>query len=232
MHFCCFSVQFPAANPVEVPPAPSAVRRGGAPDARSSTRVFAQGQPLCWARCPCVVIPLRVIPHVYSSTVRLHSRWACVFPWQRPSASLLCSYLKPGWLSLPQRLPYVVLPLASPYVYLHMVPTSFTQDVASVAFPYLEYAFPVLSIPTVRNSSGGHLCLSPVLSSIPTGVEGLAGFRRALEGVSNSGVFQRDPISQSHWRYVERDWLIGNVSVTYVTLVPWRREQRRNVPSP
>ncbi len=30
-------------NPVEVPPAPSAVRRGGAPDARSSTRVFAQG---------------------------------------------------------------------------------------------------------------------------------------------------------------------------------------------
>ncbi len=72
--------------------------------------------------------------------------------------------------------------------------TSFTQDVASVAFPYLEYAFPVLSIPTVRNSSVGHLCLSPVLSSVPTGVGGLAGFRRALEGVSNSGVFQRDPL--------------------------------------
>ncbi len=53
---------------------------------RSSTRVFAQGQPLCWARCPCVVIPLWVIPHVYSSTVRLPSRWARVFPWQRPSA--------------------------------------------------------------------------------------------------------------------------------------------------
>ncbi len=67
--FCCFSVQFPAMNPVEVPPAPSAVRRGRAPDARSNTRVFAQGQPLCWARCPCVVIPLRVIPHVYSSTL-------------------------------------------------------------------------------------------------------------------------------------------------------------------
>ncbi len=187
-----------AANPVEVPPAPSAVRRGGAPDARSSTRVFAQGQPLCWARCPCVVIPLRVIPHVYSSTVRLPSR----FPGRDLLPSLLCSYLTPGWLSLPQRLPYVVLPLASPYVYLHMVPplqdgthgTSFKQDVASVAFPYLEYAFPVLSIPTVRNSSDGHLCLSPVLSSIPTGVGGLAGFRRALEGVSNSGVFQGIPL--------------------------------------
>ncbi len=74
VRFNCFSVQFPAANPVEVPPAPSAVRRGGAPDTRSSTRVFAQGQPLCLARCPCVVIPLQVIPHVYSSTVRLPSR--------------------------------------------------------------------------------------------------------------------------------------------------------------
>ncbi len=114
-------------------------------------------------------------------------------PWQRLLPSLLCSYLTPDWLSLPQRLPYVVLPLASPYVYLHMVP-SFTQDVASVAFPYLEYAFPVLSIPTVRNSSDGHLCLSPVLYSIPTGVGGLAGFRRALEGVSNSGVFQGIPL--------------------------------------
>ncbi len=28
------------------------------------------------------------------------------------------------------------------------------------------------------------------------------------------------------------DRLIGNVSVTYVTLVPWRRERRRHVPSP
>ncbi len=52
-----------------------------------------------------------------------------------------------------------------------VIPTWYllTQDVASVAFPYLRYAFPVLSIPTVRNSSGGHLCLSPVLSSVPTG---------------------------------------------------------------
>ncbi len=32
----------------------------------------------------------------------------------------------------------------------------------------------------------------------PNWCGGLAGFRRALEGVSNSGVFQRDPISQSH----------------------------------
>ncbi len=107
----------PTANPVGVPPAPSAVRCGGAPDARSSTRVFAQGQPLCWARCPCVVIPLWVIPHVYSSTVRLPSRWARVFPGRDLLPSLLCSYLTPGWLSLPQSLPYVILPLASPYVF-------------------------------------------------------------------------------------------------------------------
>ncbi len=38
------------------------------------------------------------------------------------------------------------------------------------------------------------LCLSPVLSSVPTGVGGLAGFRRALEGVSNSGIFQGIPL--------------------------------------
>ncbi len=42
---CCFSVQFPTANPVEVPPAPSAVRCGGAPDARSSTRTLPKVNP-------------------------------------------------------------------------------------------------------------------------------------------------------------------------------------------
>ncbi len=40
----------------------------------------------------------------------------------------------------------------------------------------------------------GHLCLNPVLSSIPTGVGGLVGFCRALDGVSNSGVFQGIPL--------------------------------------
>ncbi len=114
---CCFSVQFPTANPVEVPPAPLAVRCGGAPERQVQHSCVAQGQPLCWARCPCVVIPLWVIPHVYSSTVRLPSRWARVFPCAEDLLpSLLCSYLTPSWLSLPQRLPYVVLPLASPYV--------------------------------------------------------------------------------------------------------------------
>ncbi len=34
----------------------------------------------------------------------------------------------------------------------------------------------------------------PVPSSIPTGVGGLAGFCRALERVSNSGVFQGIPL--------------------------------------
>ncbi len=53
-----------------------------------------------------------------------------------------------------------------------------------------------------------------------------------LEGVSNNGSFIGIPLCQSLWRYVERDCLKGNVSVTFVTLVPWRRERRRNVPSP
>ncbi len=44
-----------------------------------------------------------------------------------------------------------------------------------------------------------YFCLSPVLSSIPTGIGGLASFRRALEGVSNSGVFKGIPLRQSLW---------------------------------
>ncbi len=42
---CWFSVQFPTANPVEVPPAPSVVRCGGALDARSSTRALPKVNP-------------------------------------------------------------------------------------------------------------------------------------------------------------------------------------------
>ncbi len=44
--------------------------------------------------------------------------------------------------------------------------------------------------------------------------------------------FGRDPNSSVLQRDVESDRLIGNVSVTYVTLVPWRRERRRHVSSP
>ncbi len=44
--------------------------------------------------------------------------------------------------------------------------------------------------------------------------------------------FGRDPNSSVLRRDIESDRLIGNVSVTYVTLVPWRRERRRHVPSP
>ncbi len=57
----------------------------------------------------------QVIPHVYSSMVWLPSLWARVFPWQNHLPSLLCIDLTPGWLSLPQRRPHVVLPLVSPY---------------------------------------------------------------------------------------------------------------------
>lgn len=122
VRFYCFPVQFPLANPVEVPPAPSAVRRGGAPDARSSTRVFAQGQPLCWARCPCVVIPLWVIPHLYFPRYGSPHGEPVSFPGRDLLPSLLCIDLTPGWLSLPQRLPYVVLPSPVHMCNLHMVP--------------------------------------------------------------------------------------------------------------
>lgn len=63
----------------------------------------------------CSDSPL-MIPHAYSSTVRLPPLVSPCLPWQNPLPSLLCSYLTPGGLGLPQRLPYVVLPLASPYV--------------------------------------------------------------------------------------------------------------------
>ncbi len=75
---------------------------------------------------------------------------------------------------------------------LHMIPPY--AGCGSVAFPLFGVRFPSVILPTERNSSGGHLCLNPVLSSIPTGVGGLAGFCRALEGVSNSGVFQGIPL--------------------------------------
>ncbi len=46
-----------------------------------------------------------------------------------------------------------------------------------------------------------HLCQSPVLSSVLTGMGELAVFCRALEGVSNSGAFIGIPLHQSLWCY-------------------------------
>ncbi len=43
--------------------------------------------------------------------------------------------------------------------------------------------------------------------------------------------FGRDHNSSVLWRDDESDRLIGNVSVTYVSLVPWRRERRCHFPS-
>ncbi len=56
----------------------SSVRRtvnpGGILQAPPAVLVLARpGQPLYWARCPYGLIPLRVIPYVYSSTVRFPS---------------------------------------------------------------------------------------------------------------------------------------------------------------
>ncbi len=106
----------------------------------------AQGQPLCWARCPCVVIPpwwshMCILPR-YGSPPLVSP---CL-PWQNPLPSLLCSYLTPGGLGLPQRLPYVVLPLASPYVWSPHDTSLCGMWLRSVS-PYLGYAFPVLFYP-------------------------------------------------------------------------------------
>ncbi len=82
---------FSLGNPVEVPPTPSAVRRGRAPDARSSTRVYAQGQPLCWTRCPFVVIPQR--------SWQLWRPWQCRElrrPWQMYFGGLGLGPLSPA----------------------------------------------------------------------------------------------------------------------------------------
>ncbi len=162
-------------NPVEVLPTPSTVRRGGAPDTRSSTRVFAQGQSLCWARCPCVVIPFRVIPHVYSSKVQLPSWWVRVFPWQRPSAVSAVYWSHPRLAESTSETSICSTALGQStcviYTWNHLMQDKVPYAeppyaVTIVAFPYLEYAFPVLSIPTVRNSNGCHLWLP--LSYLPS----------------------------------------------------------------
>ncbi len=106
-------------------------------DARPSTGVSSPGSPgAVWPyRWPYGLIPLRVIPYVYSSTVRFSltvnpclpcDRASVRFCWQ-PS-SLLLGRICPRVQS------YVVLPQAwaSPYQCLHMLPP-FRQDVASVA---------------------------------------------------------------------------------------------------
>ncbi len=165
----------------------------------------AQGQPLCWARCPCVVIPLGDPTCVFFHGTAPPPWWARVFPGRNLLPTLLCSYLTPGGLSLPQRLPYVVLPSASPYVYLHMIPPY--AGCGSVAFPPTWGTLSQCYSTHWAEQQCGYLCLNPVLSSIPAGVGGLAGFCRALEGVSNSGVFQGIPlVSHSDVTSNVTDW--------------------------
>ncbi len=62
------------------------------------------------------------------------------FPGRDLLPSLLCSYLTPGWLSLPQRLPYVVLPWPVHMCNLHMVPPYAGCGFRSV--PLLGVRFP------------------------------------------------------------------------------------------
>ncbi len=91
---------------------------------------------------------------------------------------------------------------------------------ASVAFPYLKYAFSVLSIPTVWNSSGGRLCLSPVLSSIPTGVGASAGhWRGSVIVVISKGSHELVTLTLC------QTWLTDMERLSCPSsLVPWRRE--------
>ncbi len=186
----------------------------------------AQGQPLCWARCPCVVIPLGDPTCVFFHGTAPPPWWVRVFPG-RTLCLLCCVAISPqaGWVYLrDSRMWYCPWPVHT--CNLHMIPPY--AGCGSVAFPPTWGTLSQCYSTHWAEQQCGYLCLNPVLSSIPTGVGGLAGFCRALEGVSNSGVFQGiSLVSQSLWRYVERDWLIGNVSVTCVTPVPWRRERRR-----
>ncbi len=60
----------------------------------------------------CSEFPL-VIPHVYFPRYGSPPMVRSVSSRQKPSAFSAVYYLTPGGLGLPQRLPYVVLPLAS-----------------------------------------------------------------------------------------------------------------------
>lgn len=69
-----FTGEFPSWQTLlGVPSAPLAVRRGGAPDGRSSTCVYAQASPGARLGAYLLQFPLRVIPQLYSSTVLLPS---------------------------------------------------------------------------------------------------------------------------------------------------------------
>ncbi len=78
---------------------------------------------------------------------------------------LCCVAISPqAGCSLPQRLPYVVLPLGQS---ICVIPTWYllTQDVAPQR-PLLGVRFLSVILPTVWNSSGCHLCLSIQVSSL------------------------------------------------------------------
>ncbi len=67
----------PDGEPWWNPPSPPGSQTGRSSLTPGPVLVLARrvsGQPLNWARCPYGLIPLRVIPYVYSSTVRFPSR--------------------------------------------------------------------------------------------------------------------------------------------------------------
>ncbi len=165
----------------------------------------AQGQPLCWARCPCVVIPLWwshmcILPRYGSPPW-----WARVFPG-RTLCLLCCVAISPqaGWVYLRDScMWYCPWPVHT--CNLHMIPPY--AGCGSVAFPPTWGTLSQCYSTHWAEQQCGYLCLNPVLSSIPAGVGGLAGFCRALEGVSNSGVFQGIPlVSHSDVTSNVTDW--------------------------
>ncbi len=69
-------VQFPDGEPWWNPPSTPGRQTGRSSLTPGPVLVLARrvsGQPLYWARCPYGLIPLWVIPYVYSSTVRFPS---------------------------------------------------------------------------------------------------------------------------------------------------------------
>ncbi len=158
---CCFSVQFPTANPVEVPPAPFGSQVWRSTRHQVQYSYVAQGQPLCWARCPCVVIPpwwshMCILPRYGSPPC-----WARVFPG-RTLCLLCCVAISPqaGWVYLrDSRMWYCPWPV---HTYnLHMI--SPYAGCGSVAFPPTWGTLSQCYSTHWAEQQCGHLCLNPVL---------------------------------------------------------------------
>ncbi len=158
----------------------------------------AQGQPSCWARCPCVVIPLGDPTCVFFHGTAPPPWWVRVFPG-RTLCLLCCVAISPqaGWVYLrDSRMWYCPWPVHT--CNLHMIPPY--AGCGSVVFPPTWGTLSQCYSTRWAEQQCGYLCLNPVLSSIPTGVGGLAGFCRALDiGQRYTNLIQNTLSAEPAW---------------------------------